>query len=145
MKHFKAKIPFSSEHGIFNPGDERPGKAPNDMVDAWVKAGYAEEVTVVEVEKETQATIKETTKEGDEYKTFEYSEAQNEPILNDTPAEGQDTQTEEKSVVIEGKPDPTSEFEAMSYPQLKKAAKAAGIKNYQSMKQTDLVKALKRG
>jgi hypothetical protein len=138
MKHFKAKIPFSSEHGIFNPGDERPGKAPKDMVDAWVKAGYAEEITVVEIEKPE-------TVEPPQEKDNTTSEAQNEPVLNDIPAEGQELQVEEKSEVIEGKPDPTQAFENMTYPQLKKAAKAAKIKNYQSMKQTDLITALKRG
>lgn len=127
MKYFKAKIPFSSGTGIYNPSDKNPNKANAAMVDSWAKAGYCEIIEGYE-ELQKQQPLQEA------------QNGPNEPIKDEALQLTKEDKLEPETPKNEPK---NSAFDTMNYPQLKKAAKQAGIKNYQSMKQVDLIKALK--
>jgi hypothetical protein len=127
QKYFKAKIPFSSGTGIYNPADKEPSKANAKMVDSWIEAGYAVEV---------EAPIEEPKKE---IKTKAPNEPK-EPIKTEVIERVAEEAKQPKNTKNESQND---NVEDMTYPQLKKAAKAANIKGYQNMKQIDLIKALK--
>lgn len=125
MKKFKAIVPFAALGDIFNPGDEGTGE--NHHIEAWAAAEYCEDLgEVEEVEKDPEDL-----------------EPQNEPV--ETPEEEDDQTPDEDETEpenVENEADLT-EYDTMKYPQLKKAAKDAGIKNYNTMKQADLIAALK--
>lgn len=126
-KYFRALIPFSSGTGIYNPSDKEPSKAKAELVDSWINVGYAVEV---------EAPIEEPKKEIKKEAPNEPDEPIKEPVIQkvaDEPKQPENGKNESQN----------DSYEAMTYPQLKKAAKKAGIKNYQSMKQADLIKALK--
>lgn len=164
-KYFKALIPFSSYEGIFNVGDTTPGKAPKEKVDAWVKAGYVVEVEapnesdlvkapVNEFELNEMQTVDEQEQKFIEVTTFGDKEPQFLPIDEKGNLEpAQDVLTNEQALTLEDAQEAKNEpqaneivqYESMTYPQLKKAAKAANIKGYNTMKQVELVKALQKG
>lgn len=134
VKYFKSLIPFSNSDGIYNPGDLKPGKASDELVNAWIAAGY-----VLEVEKPTKqeeeaerVVVNEFDAKTATTATEGVIPVEGSIIPTDVPERVNVPETTEKVV-----------YEAMTYPQLKKAAKAAGIKNYNSMKQENLIKALK--
>jgi hypothetical protein len=127
MKKFKAIVPFAAVGDIFSPGDE--GKADAHLVEAWAEVEYCEDLGFIVVE--------------DDLKEPEDLEPQNEPV---EPPEEEDDQTPDEDETepenVENEAELT-EYDTMKYHHLKKAAKEAGIKGYNTMKQADLIAALK--
>lgn len=154
-KFFKALIPFSSYEGIFNPGDTTPGKAPKEKVDAWIEAGYVKEVEApehveqVEPQEEKnhfEQNLGQTVDEMEQEFMEKQGNAQkyiSEPVQPQESFEGVNVQNDDLNAKNEQISVNPVAYESMSYPQLKKAAKDAGIAKYNSMKQIDLVNALK--
>lgn len=124
---FKAKIPFAAFNQVFNPSDDFLHDIDNDeLVQAWADADYCEIVGPSEPKKEEKQEI--------------VSDEPTEPVNDEAIEKVEEVEEQPK---IEEKTANASAFDSMTYPQLKKAAKEAKIKNYQSMKQVDLIKALK--
>jgi hypothetical protein len=124
-KAFKAIVPFAANGEIYSPGD--PGEADAHLVESWVEIEYCEDLgEIEEVEKEPEDL-----------------EPQNETV---EPPEEEDDQTPEEDETepnnVENEAELT-EYDTMKYHHLKKAAKEAGIKGYNTMKQADLIAALK--
>lgn len=153
-KFFKALIPFSSEEGIFNVGDLTPGKAPKEKVDAWIKAGLVREVEapehVEQVEPQEENHFEQNQGQTIDEIEQEFMEKQDnaqndvsEPVQPQESFEGVNVQNDDLNAQNEQISVNPVAYETMSYPQLKKAAKDAGIAKYNSMKQIDLVNALK--
>jgi hypothetical protein len=128
QKYFKAKIPFSSGNGVYNPADKEPSKANADMVDSWIKAGYCEEA---------EAPIEIPA--GDP-KIEVINEPPSEP--NEEPEQVEDTNTPDEVETPENEENekPHDDFETMSYPNLVKLAKSKGI---ESKKKDEILKALR--
>jgi hypothetical protein len=129
-KYFKALIPFSSGKGIYNPADKEPGKANADMVDSWVKVGYCIEVEAPTIDVDVVNPLDE-------------QEAIVESIVEVLPVEDTNTPSEVETPENEATEKPNDDYDNMGYVDLKKAAKEAGIKGYNTMKQKDLVVALR--
>lgn len=130
MPKFIALVPFAYEHHIFNPSDKHAHDLDNEeLVKAWEAAEYCEIVGPSDPKKEE---IKEDA-----------LEASNEPIEQQNDEAIEKDEEAPKEPEIEEKTADLSAFDSMSYPELKKAAKEAGIKGYNTMKQVDLIKVLK--
>jgi hypothetical protein len=128
MKKFKAKVPFAAIGEIFSPGDE--GRADAHLVDSWVEVEYCEDLGHVE----------ELETEEKEPEQFEAPDEPAEPLedVSDQIPDEDDKEPENEEIEPEN-----SEYDNMKYPELKKAAKKANIKGYNTMKQSDLIAALK--
>lgn len=150
MKKFKALIPFSNDYGIYNPGDEVPGEASSELVEAWIEAGYAVEVTGIEDMDGATNPFDEKVPQNPPVKDEDEKRAEM-PVNDAEMIESAKVQGEHLTQEIDGKTEELTPvvtnapaYEQMSYPQLKKAAKEKGILRYNSMKQADLVEALQK-
>lgn len=120
---FRAKIPFAYDTHIFNPSDLEPHDLDNDeLVQIWADADYCE---IVGKSEKKEPSVKEL-------------------IDSVEDIEVEVTETIEEQPKTEEKPEEVAnEFDSMTYPQLKKAAKVAKIKGYQNMSKDALIEVLK--
>jgi hypothetical protein len=129
MPKFRALIPFTHNLSTFNPADIHLHDIDNDeMVNIWAEAGYCEIVGPSDQKEEIEP---------------ETSEAINEAVEAPEVVEVEKPEEVEETPKNDKKTDNSVDYDAMNYPQLKKAAKEAGIKGYNTMKQVDLIKVLK--
>ena len=129
MPKFKALVPFAYDFHIFNPSDQHLHDIDNDeMVKIWEDAGYCEIVG---------PSDKKEEKEPINLDGF------NEPIEAPEYVVIENVEATEETPKLEEKTDNAVDYDSMTYPQLKKAAKDANIKGYNTMKQVDLIKVLK--